>query len=85
MRTKHVPKPKREPPREGAARSATTGVPLKVLRLREVQARVPLSRSTIWRLIQKGEFPRGISLTGGHAVGWREDLVDAWLRGRCGE
>ena len=58
--------------------------PPRILRFPEVRRRVGLSRSTMWRLIRRGEFPANIRLTDS-AVGWREDQVDAWLRQRCGE
>jgi prophage regulatory protein len=84
MRSKCA-KPKSHARAEIAPKSPTTDTPRRMLRFPALRERVPLSRSTIWRLIQKGEFPAAIRLTGGHAVGWREDLVDAWLRQRCGE
>ena len=65
------------------ARPATQ-VPLRMLRYPQVRERVALSRSTIWRLIQRGDFPKPIRLAG-NAVGWREDLVDRWLRQRCAQ
>jgi prophage regulatory protein len=39
------------------------------LRLADVQRRVPFSRSTIYLMISRGEFPKQISL-GARAVGW---------------
>ena len=50
----------------------------KILRLPSVQARIELSRSTIYSLISKGEFPSPISL-GERAVGWLEEDIDNWL------
>ncbi len=49
-----------------------------VLRLPIVKARTGLSRSTIYHHINKGSFPRPISL-GGRAVGWLESEIDTWL------
>jgi len=37
-----------------------------------------LSRSTIYRMMQHGEFPRPV-LLGRRAVGWLEDDIDNWL------
>lgn len=40
-----------------------------------------LSRSTIWRMTRRGEFPSPVSLSPGR-VGYRRDEVEAWLRSR---
>lgn len=49
-----------------------------ILRLPAVKARTGLSRSTIYRRISNGDFPRPVSL-GGRAVGWLESEIDEWL------
>lgn len=59
--------------------------PRRILRFSQVSDRVGLSRSTIWRMTRNHEFPANVRLTSGHAVGWIEDQVDAWLRQRCRE
>jgi len=53
----------------------------KVMRLPKVQQKVGLSRSTIYVLISKCEFPKNISL-GDRAVGWLEADIDQWLDDR---
>jgi prophage regulatory protein len=53
----------------------------KSLRLRDVQLRVPYSRSSIYLMISRGEFPRQISL-GGRAVAWLESEIDDWIESR---
>jgi prophage regulatory protein len=53
----------------------------KFLRLRDVQLRVPYSRSSIYVMISRGEFPRQISL-GGRAVAWLESEIDNWIEAR---
>ncbi|MCY4654385.1 MAG: AlpA family phage regulatory protein [Dehalococcoidia bacterium] len=45
---------------------------MKVLRLLAVLERIGLSRSTLWRLINDGEFPEPIKL-GPRATGWLEE------------
>ena len=40
-----------------------------------------LSRSTIYELIRKGEFPPQVSL-GGKNVAWLHSEVTAWMAGR---
>lgn len=49
-----------------------------ILRLPEVKKRTGLSRSTIYLLVAKGQFPKPISL-GDRAVGWLDEEVDAWI------
>ncbi len=54
---------------------------MRVVRLPDVLARVGLSRSTLWRLIKAGQFPKPIKL-GGRAVGWIEEEIDEWIASR---
>ncbi len=49
-----------------------------ILRRKQVESRIGLSRSTLYDRIRSGTFPAPISL-GGKAVGWIESEVDAWL------
>ena len=49
----------------------------KYLRRREVEKVTGLSRSTIYRRIEQGTFPRPFDL-GGNAVRWRETDLVAW-------
>lgn len=51
---------------------------LTILRRKQVESRVGLSRSTIYDRIKAGTFPAPISL-GEKAVGWIESEIDAWL------
>ncbi len=55
-----------------------------ILRRPQVQARIGLSRSTLYNRIRTGAFPAPISL-GGKAVGWIESEVDAWLNAQIQE
>lgn len=50
----------------------------RIIRYAEVQKKVGLSRTTIWRKERAGEFPKRISLGVG-AVGWRESEINAWI------
>lgn len=50
----------------------------RLIRLREVQHRVGLGRSTIYRWMSEGRFPKSVQL-GGHAVAWVEAEVEAWI------
>jgi prophage regulatory protein len=51
---------------------------LSILRRKQVEARIGLSRSTIYERIKAGTFPAPISL-GAKSVGWIESEIDAWL------
>ncbi|MCB1686880.1 MAG: AlpA family phage regulatory protein [Halioglobus sp.] len=42
----------------------------KLIRLPQVQEIVPYSRSTIYALIARGEFPAPVKLAGGRASAW---------------
>jgi prophage regulatory protein len=53
----------------------------RILRRPEVEARIGLSRSTIYESIAQGEFPKPIKI-GRRAVGWPESVIAAWLRAR---
>ena len=55
--------------------------PARILRFHQVQARTGLSRSTIYRRLAGGSFPKPLSL-GARAVGWIEVVVDEWIRQR---
>nr|WP_325252372.1 AlpA family transcriptional regulator [Amylibacter sp.] len=50
----------------------------RILRQREVMHLTGLSRSTIYRRIQSGEFPSQIKLTA-RLVGWRQSDLQRWL------
>ena len=53
-------------------------VPLKFLRFDAVRDRTGLSRSTIWRLERRGEFPRHRRISP-NAVGWLEIEIQDWV------
>lgn len=50
----------------------------RLIRLPEVMSRVGLGRSTIYRWMSEGKFPKPVQL-GGHAVAWVEEEVEAWV------
>jgi len=49
------------------------------LRLPQVLARVPISRSTLWRRVNDGSFPRPLKLSARVTV-WRSEEIDGWMR-----
>jgi prophage regulatory protein len=52
---------------------------LTILRRRQVEKKVGLSRSPIYARIKAGDFPRPVRLGNSRAVGWLEHEVDSWL------
>lgn len=54
----------------------------KHLRRPAVQALTGLSRSTIYALMARGEFPKPVKLTA-RAVAWPEDVITQWLAERA--
>ena len=53
----------------------------EIYRLPTVVAICGISRSTIFEIIRRGEFPPQFKL-GARAVGWRRKDIEAWLASR---
>ena len=53
--------------------------PDRILRLNTVLDRTGLSRSTLYRKIEAGTFPRQVKIAR-RCAGWRESAVNAWMR-----
>lgn len=51
---------------------------MKILRLPQVMNKTGLARSTIYKLIDSGSFPRPIPLMK-RTVGWLESEVEEWI------
>lgn len=58
-----------------------TPTPERLLRARDVVQRIGVSRSTLFLMIREGRFPAGVKITE-QRVGWREAVVDQWIRER---
>jgi prophage regulatory protein len=58
--------------------------PPKLLRFPHVRERTGLSRSTIWRLERRGEFPKHRRISR-NAVGWLEEEISEWIRSKTVE
>lgn len=52
--------------------------PERIVRLKTVLARTGLSRSTIYRKIAEGTFPRQVKISV-HGAGWHESAIDRWI------
>jgi len=55
--------------------------PSSILRLKAVCTLTGLSRSTLWRMCRRGEFPQPLKLTA-RLIGWRAAEVHRWLDSR---
>lgn len=52
--------------------------PDRLMKLREVENMAGLGKSSIYRRIATGEFPRPVTLSP-NVVRWRESEISAWL------
>ncbi|HGE5059142.1 helix-turn-helix transcriptional regulator [Aeromonas caviae] len=57
---------------------------IRLLRIRDVTARVCMSKPTIYLKIKAGDFPKPVTI-GPKAVAWVESEVNAWLLQRMNE
>jgi len=57
---------------------------MRFMRLTEVIRDTGLGRSSIYKRIAQGEFPKPVPL-GGRAVGWVSDEIEAWILERIEE
>ncbi|WP_010161192.1 helix-turn-helix transcriptional regulator [Sphingomonas sp. PAMC 26617] len=56
-----------------------TESPDRILRLKTVLDRTGLSRSSMYRKMGQGTFPRNIKISE-RSAGWRESAVEDWMR-----
>lgn len=52
--------------------------PDRIIRIRTVLSRTSLSRSTLYRKMNDGTFPRQVKL-GEHSSGWHESAINSWI------
>lgn len=57
---------------------------MRIIRLSEVLANTGLARSTLYKYVADGAFPKPVSL-GDRAVGWVESEVQDWVLSRIEE
>lgn len=57
---------------------------MRIIRLKEVIGSTGLARSTIYKFVSAGMFPKPISL-GDRCVGWLESEVQDWILGKVKE
>jgi prophage regulatory protein len=51
----------------------------RLLRLRDVEVKVAIGKSTIYLIMKEGRFPRPIELAP-QLVRWRSSDLDAWIK-----
>jgi prophage regulatory protein len=54
---------------------------IRIIRLPQAVQKTGLSRSTIYLLLARGEFPKKIQLSP-RSIGFLESEVDAWIAGK---
>lgn len=52
--------------------------PDRIIRLKTVLDRTGLSRTTLYRKMGEGTFPRQVKISI-HGAGWRESAINQWL------
>lgn len=55
-----------------------TDQPDRILRIAEVLKRTGLTRSTLYRKVASGSFPKNVGIST-RCVGWRESDLHAWM------
>lgn len=74
-------KQRRERAMEGRMLPATPGG-LQIVRERERQQMMGISRVTMWRLEQEGKAPKRVQI-GENSVGWLRHEIEAWIKGKA--
>lgn len=62
--------------------SASPATSLRFVSMKELCARLSVSRPTIYALVERGELPEPVRITEGR-IGWPSDLVDAWIAAKA--
>jgi len=57
---------------------------MKIIRLKQVMETTGLARSTIYKYITAGTFPKPVPL-GGKSVGWVDEEIQEWVKGKIEE
>ncbi|SBT11941.1 AlpA family transcriptional regulator [Vibrio celticus] len=57
---------------------------MRLIKLKEVMSLTSLARSTIYKYMSEGQFPKAVSL-GCRSVAWVEEEVTDWVLERIGE
>jgi prophage regulatory protein len=57
---------------------------MRFIRFKELRQRIPLGRTTIWRMMHEGRFPQSRRI-GKMAAAWLESEVEDWMRKNAAE
>ena len=57
---------------------------MKIIRLKQVMETTGLARSTIYKFIAAGTFPKSVPL-GGKSVGWVDEEIQEWVKAKIEE
>lgn len=55
--------------------------PKRLVRPKATADRMGISKTTLYRLIKAGKFPKPIRISD-QATGWPEEVIDAWIASR---
>jgi prophage regulatory protein len=58
--------------------TATLTPESRILSLKNVLGRVPISRTTLWRMEREGTFPKHVQVSI-NRIGWFESDVEKWI------
>ena len=64
--------------KQGHSKGQVIDLEDRYLSIAEVSAMLGVSRSTLYRMVERGEFPEKIQVTLGR-VGWKLSIVNAWI------
>jgi prophage regulatory protein len=53
----------------------------RLLRIKDLENKLGVKKSTIYKMIQTGEFPKPVKISE-RARGWRESQAEAWIASR---
>lgn len=65
--------------------NAASSTPLRFLRMPDVLRRTALSRSQLYELRDRDDFPRPVKTTGLRSVAWVESEINDWIAARIAE
>jgi len=57
---------------------------MRFIRFKELRQRIPLGRTTIWKMMREGRFPQSRRI-GKMAAAWLESEVEEWMKKNAGE
>jgi prophage regulatory protein len=57
---------------------------MRFIRFKELRQRIPLGRTTIWKMMREGRFPQSRRI-GKMAAAWLESEVEDWMKETAGE